>query len=114
MRKALAFGALALATALAAPLAAQAQTVELGPRGLRVDPYDGGPRYREEYRERRGDVISEREAVAIARGAGLERVRRVGGGYGRDWRVIGTDRYGRELRFVIDDRDGRILERQRD
>jgi len=115
MRKALAIGVLALGTALAAPLAAQAQSVEIGPRGFRVDPTDDGrPRYREEYRERRGDSISEREAISIARRAGLESVRRVGGGYGRDWRVVGEDRFGREVRFIIDDRTGRILSRDRE
>jgi hypothetical protein len=115
MRKALAIGLLALGTALAAPLAASAQSVEIGPRGFRVDPNeDGRPRYREEYRERRGDTINEREATSIARGAGVDRVRRVSGGYGRDWRVVGEDRFGREIRVVIDDRTGRILARDRD
>jgi len=115
MRKALAVGVLALGAALAAPLAAQAQTFEVGPRGFRVDPNDDGrPRYREEYRERRGDNIDQREAVSIARSAGLDRTLRVSGGYGRDWRIVGLDRFGREIRYVIDDRTGRILSRDRD
>lgn len=115
MRKALAIGALALGAVLAAPLAAQAQSVEIGPRGFRVDPNDDGrPRYREEYRERRGDTVTEREASSIAHSAGVDRVRRVSGGYGRDWRVVGEDRYGREIRVIIDDRTGRILARDRD
>lgn len=115
MRKALAIGVLAFGAALAAPLAAQAQSFEIGPRGFRVDPNDDGrPRYREEYRDRRGDDIDQREAVSIARTAGLDRTLRVSGGYGRDWRVVGLDRYGREVRFTIDDRTGRILSRDRD
>jgi hypothetical protein len=118
MRKVLAVGVLALGAVLAAPLAAtlaQAQTLEVGPRGFRVDPNDDGrPRYREESRERRGDNIDQREAVSIARSAGLERTLRVSGGYGRDWRIVGLDRFGREIRYVIDDRTGRILSRDRD
>lgn len=115
MRKALLAGALALASIVAAPLTAQAQSVEVGPRGFRVDPYDNGaPRYREEWRDRRRDSIDEGEAIAIARNAGMERRLRVTGGYGRDWRVIGLDRFGREIRFIIDDRTGRILSRDRD
>jgi hypothetical protein len=115
MRKALAIGVLVLGAAFAAPLAAQAQSVEIGPRGFRVDPNDDGrPRYREEYRERRGDTVTEREAASIARGAGVDRVQRVSGGYGRDWRVVGEDRFGREIRVIIDDRTGRILARDRD
>ncbi|MDB5642145.1 MAG: hypothetical protein JWN07_1462 [Hyphomicrobiales bacterium] len=113
MRKALVIGVLALGTTLAAPLAAQAQSFEVGPNGFRVDPNDNGrPRYRDEYRERRD--ISEREAVSIARTNGLDRVQRVGGGNGRDWRVVGEDRYGRQIRVTIDDRTGRVLSRDRD
>lgn len=114
MRKAFLAGALALAAITAAPLVAQAQSVEVGPRGFRVDPYDNGPRYREEWRDRHGDGIDEREAVSIARNAGMDRRLRVTGGYGRDWRIVGLDRFGREIRFVIDDRTGRILSRDRD
>jgi hypothetical protein len=115
MRKALAIGVLVLGAAFAAPLAAQAQSVEIGPRGFRVDPNDEGrPRYREENRERRGDTVTEREAASIARGAGVDRVQRVSGGFGRDWRVVGEDRFGREIRVIIDDRTGRVLSRDRD
>jgi hypothetical protein len=115
MRKMLAAGLLALGATLAAPLAAQAQSVEIGPRGFRVDPGDDGrPRYREEYRERRSDNVTEREAVSIARSAGVERVQRIAGGYGDDWRVVGEDRFGRLIRVRIDDRTGRILSRDRD
>lgn len=115
MRKFLAVGIVALGSVLAAPLAVHAQSVEVGPRGFRIDPHDDGrPRYREEYRERRGDTVTEREAASIARSAGVDRVRRISGGYGRDWRVIGEDRYGREVRVIIDDRSGRILARDRD
>lgn len=114
MRRAIAVGVVALGATLTAPLAAQAQSVEIGPRGFRVDRNDDGPRYRQEYRERRDDNVTEREAVSIARTAGVDRVRRVGGGYGDDWRVIGEDRFGRQIRVRIDDRTGRILSRDRD
>ncbi len=124
MRKAIAIGALAFSGLMALPLAsalpAQAQSIEVGPRGFRVEPDEDGQRYppqnrgREEYRERRRDTIGEGEAIAIARSAGMERRLRVSGGFGREWRIIGLDRSGREVRFVIDDRTGRILSRDRE
>ena len=113
MRKVLTIGAIALLGTLTAGAPAMAQSFEVGPRGFRVDPgydRDRGDRGRRD----RDDSVSEREAIGIARSAGMARVGRISGGYGRVWRVTGIDRRGDELRMVIDDRSGRVISRERE
>ncbi|MBX9911393.1 MAG: PepSY domain-containing protein [Beijerinckiaceae bacterium] len=83
--------------------AAQAQGIEFGPGGLRIDP---GP---ERYAPRpRFDGISEREAVRIARRQGVEEVERVRE-TPRGWRISGLDRNGDEIRVIIS-RDGDVVD----
>lgn len=79
---------------------AQAQSVQIGPGGVRITP---------DRNHRRGDWrISEREAVRIARRQGLVDVNRVARA-GREWRVSGINRRGHRMRVIIDARSGRIL-----
>jgi hypothetical protein len=80
---------------------AQAQSVEIGPGGVRVNPnrdFRRGSRWR----------VSEREAVRIARRTGLVEVNRVVNS-GREWRVSGISRRGGFMRVVIDARSGDVL-----
>lgn len=80
---------------------AQAQSVEIGPGGVRVYPdrdFRRGPRWR----------VSEREAVRIARRYGIFEVNRVVDA-GRVWRVSGISRRGRFTRVVIDARTGDVI-----
>lgn len=99
--------AAALGLVLATPLLpgvhapAQAQSVQIGPGGVRIQPerdYRRGPRWR----------VSEREAVRIARRNGLVNINRVVNA-GREWRVSGADRRGRFARIVIDARSGNVV-----
>jgi hypothetical protein len=101
---------------LAAPLApgvttaAQAQSIEIGPGGVRVNPDrefrrgPPGPDYRRG--PRRG--ISEREAVRIARRHGMADINRVVN-TGREWRVSGVSRRGGFMRVVINARSGNVI-----
>ena len=80
---------------------AHAQTIEIGPGGVRINPdrdFRRGPRWR----------ISEREAVRIARRTGLVEVTRVVYS-GREWRVSGISRRGDFMRVVIDARSGNVV-----
>jgi hypothetical protein len=83
--------------------AAQAQGIEFGPGGLRIDPgperYVPRPRY---------DGISQREAVRIARRQGVEEVERVRE-TPRGWRISGFDRNGDEIRVIVS-RDGDVID----
>jgi hypothetical protein len=79
---------------------AQAQSIEIGPGGVRVNPD-------RDFRRSRWRV-SEREAVRIARRYGLIEVNRVVGS-GREWRVSGISRRGGFIRVVIDARSGDVL-----
>ncbi len=106
-----------LALASAAP--AVAQSLEIGPNGVRVVPDRGPPppdwrdgpppRWREgpPPRDRRG--ISEREAVRIARSEGVREVDDV---YrrGPTIRVDGGDRRGRDITVIIDRRSGEVID----
>ncbi|AMJ60944.1 hypothetical protein [Bosea sp. PAMC 26642] len=106
---------IAVATAIAfSPLTlANAQTIELGPNGLRVNPPEPiiefpdrpPPRFEEE-------GISEFDAVRIARREGLERVERVRQGR-RGWVVVGIDVNGDDMRVIIR-RDGEVIDVQRE
>jgi hypothetical protein len=81
--------------------AAHAQSVQIGPGGVRIEPARDS-RHRHNWR------ISEREAVRIARRAGIVDVNRVVRA-DREWRVSGVNHRGRTIRVVIDARSGRIL-----
>jgi hypothetical protein len=83
---------------------AQAQSVQIGPGGVRITPD------RDHRRDHRRDDwrISEREAVRIARRQGLVDVNRVARA-GREWRVSGINRRGHRMNVIIDARSGRIL-----
>lgn len=105
-----------LGLVLAAPMAlglntaAQAQSVEIGPGGIRVNPdrdFRRGPPDREFRRGPRWGV-SEREAVRIARRHGLAEVNRVVDA-GREWRVAGVSYRGDFMRVVIDARTGDVI-----
>nr|WP_082537285.1 hypothetical protein [Aureimonas sp. Leaf460] len=110
-------GMIAMAAALLAT-PAMAQTLSIGPDGVRV--MENNPRLeRDEIRrdDRRNDLrredarrggVSEREAVRIARGEGLRelddvRVMR------NSYRVVGLDRRGDDIRVDIDRRSGAVL-----
>ncbi|WP_046868441.1 PepSY domain-containing protein [Microvirga massiliensis] len=80
---------------------AQAQSVQIGPGGVRITP-DRDHRHRGDWR------ISEREAVRIARRQGIVDVNRVARA-GREWRVSGINRRGHSMRVIIDARSGRVL-----
>lgn len=88
----------------ASPFPALAQSIEFGPGGVRVNPYDP-PGFQE---ERRVNWISPREARSIAREEGLveiDAVTRTGNRY----RVEGVDYRGRDVRVIIDARSGDVI-----
>lgn len=100
-----------------------AQTVQIGPNGVRIVPDDGrglpprgGPDGRDLHGDRgdfhgdrRGDEVSDREAMRIARGEGLRHVDEVRRGRG-SVRVFGTDRRGDDILVVIDRHNGEVLD----
>ncbi|WP_279482085.1 PepSY domain-containing protein [Aureimonas sp. SK2] len=111
--KPLRFSILLAAGLLAAAAPAAAQTLELGPNGLRVLPdnrrgpdfdYDRSPP------PRRGPPgISERQAVRIARSEGMREVDDVFR-QRRTFRVEGADRRGDDLTVIIDARTGDVID----
>lgn len=101
----------ALAFLPAAP--ATAQTIELGPNGLRVNPPGSVIEVPEVPRRRyEREGISEGEAVLIARRQGLDRVERVRQGR-RGWVVAGIDIDGDDIRVIISN-DGDVVDVQRE
>lgn len=101
---------------LAAPVlpsvstAAQAQSIEIGPGGVRVNPnpdFRRGPPDRD-YRYGPRRRISEREAVRIARRYGMADVDRVVDA-GGEWRVAGVSRRGSSMRVIINARSGEVI-----
>ncbi|ALN72181.1 hypothetical protein [Aureimonas sp. AU20] len=124
MKRFLRVGGLAVLT-LATTLPAMAQSLELGPGGLRVvpdddrrgppppPPYDRGPP--PNWRDgppppppgRRS--LSDREAIRIARTEGLRDVDNVSR-RGRTIRVDGGDRQGDDITVIIDARSGDVLD----
>lgn len=79
---------------------AQAQSIEIGPGGVRVNP---------DREFRRGPQrISEREAIRIARRHGIDDVNRVVRA-DREWRVSGRNRRRGFVRVVIDARSGDVV-----
>lgn len=108
--------ALALAVVIAAP-SAQAQSIQIGPGGISVQPDRGDPRYRGNDRrghnDRRFDRISSRDATRIARANGMANVNDVSERRG-SWTVRGTDRRKRGLIIRIDGRTGNIIDVNRE
>ncbi|MGQ4273128.1 PepSY domain-containing protein [Terrihabitans sp. B22-R8] len=86
---------------------AGAQTVIVGPDGVRVRPDDRRDYDRRDRRDRRD--VSAREAEDIARRNGVGRVFRVDRRRG-DWVVVGSNRRGPgDLEVRIDSRSGRVV-----
>ncbi len=93
--------------------AALAQTIDLGPDGLRVRPPEFVPERRPGPVDgEEEDGISEEEAVRIARNEGMRRIERVREGR-RGWVVVGIDRNGDDMRVMIS-RDGEVIDVQRE
>ncbi|MGN8021803.1 PepSY domain-containing protein [Phyllobacterium sp. 22229] len=90
------------AAALVPPAPSLAQSLEIGPGGVRlVEP-------RVERPMRRGMDISEREAVRIARAEGLRNVDNIDRTRSR-FIVEGTDRRGNDIRVSVDRRTGDVI-----
>ncbi|WP_061930381.1 hypothetical protein [Aureimonas sp. AU22] len=106
---------LALAACLVAATApAVAQSLELGPNGLRVAPDTRrGPDYDYDYDRpppRRGPPgISERQAARIARSEGMREIDDVFR-QRRTIRVEGADRRGDDMTVIIDGRTGDVID----
>ncbi len=82
---------------------AQAQSIEIGPNGIQVNPDGDGRPMRE------GGEISERRAARIARSEGMDEVESVS--RRRNVYVVrGIDRRDNDMRVVIDRRTGEVLE----
>jgi hypothetical protein len=97
-------GATALLALTASPQTF-AQTLEIGPNGVRMHQPDT---MNEPDRMRRDEGIDEREAVRIARHEGLRQVdgvRRTRSAYV----VQGTDRRGNDIRVDVDRRTGEVV-----
>ena len=102
-----------------------AQTVQIGPNGIRVVPddqrgppppprgeHDGRDFHgdgRDSHGDRRFEEISDRQAVRIARGEGLRQVDEIRRGR-MSLRVIGTDRRGDDIVVVIDRHNGEVID----
>lgn len=84
-----------------------AQSIELGPNGIEINP-DGSRQIYRERREDRGE-ISERRAARIAREEGMDVVENVSRRRGV-YIIRGVDRRDNDMRVVIDRRSGEVLE----
>ncbi|MBA8837709.1 PepSY domain-containing protein [Ochrobactrum sp. RH2CCR150] len=96
-----------IVAALVSTVPAQAQSIEIGPNGIQVNPDDD----RRMHRDRRdyGDEISERRAARIARNEGMDEVESVS--RRRNAYVVrGLDRDDNDMRVIIDRRSGDVLE----
>lgn len=106
------YGILA-ATLLATATPGAAQTVRIGPDGIRIVPQES-TRDRGENRDRRGERyrvregVSERDAVRIARRQGLREVRQVTRTRNA-YRVAGVDRRGDRIRVDVDRDSGAVI-----
>ncbi|MEX6508072.1 PepSY domain-containing protein [Jiella sp. M17.18] len=113
-KKSWTYGIMAAAS-LAVATPALAQSVEIGPNGVRVVPNDSY-RYRDHrdhgrYNrrdERHISEISEHEAVRIARRQGMRDVRAITR-TPRSFRVAGADRRGDRMSVSIDRFSGEVL-----
>jgi uncharacterized membrane protein YkoI len=98
---------------VAVDTAAQAQSIIVGPGGVRVRPDEPPPPYYRDGPRRdrfdRDDRISRREAEHIARRRGMDDVRDIDRDRDR-YIVRGEDRRGSRMRVVIDAYSGRVLE----
>ena len=104
------YGILA-ATLLATATPGAAQTVRIGPDGIRIVPQETvrdrrDDRRGERYRVREG--VSERDAVRIARRQGLREVRQVTRTRNA-YRVAGVDRRGDRIRVDVDRDSGAVI-----
>ncbi|MBJ6135503.1 PepSY domain-containing protein [Ochrobactrum sp. Q0168] len=85
----------------------QAQSIEIGPNGIQVNPDDN--RRMDRQGRDYGEGISERRAARIARGEGMEEVESVS--RRRNVYVVrGLDGRDDDMRVVIDRRTGEVLE----
>jgi hypothetical protein len=97
---------------LASPLlpadytSARAQSIEIGPGGVRLNP-EREVRPEREFRRGPDRRVSEREAVRIAQREGIVDVNRVVRAE-REWRISGRDRRGDFARVEIDARSGDV------
>jgi hypothetical protein len=97
---------LALLSALGIAGLANAQTIEFGRDGVRViPPWEQDYRYRDH--DFRG--ISERQAIRIAKRAGVDEVSRVTDTR-RSFRIVGRDRRDNRIVVVVSRRTGEILD----
>ncbi|MDH7785914.1 putative membrane protein YkoI [Ochrobactrum sp. 19YEA23] len=96
-----------IVAALLSTVPAQAQSIEIGPNGIQVNPDDD----RRMHRDRRdyGDEISERRAARIARNEGMDEVESVSRRRNA-YIVRGLDRDDNDMRVIIDRRSGDVLE----
>lgn len=98
-------------SALVSTAPAQAQSLEVGPNGIQINP-DGNRRIDRDRRpDRRLDrgEINERRAERIARSEGMDEVESVS--RQRNVYVVrGIDRRDNDMRVVIDRRTGDVLE----
>lgn len=100
MNKTAAFAALMSVMVSAIP--AHAQSIEIGPNGIRLlEPETDRPRYR--------DDISERRAARIAQREGMEEIDSIS--RRRNVFIVrGVDRDDDEMRVVVDRHSGEVLE----
>ncbi len=111
MNKSWIYGIVAAASvATAAP--SFAQGIEIGPNGVRVVPQQelrrDDNRSDRAARSDRGQQISERQALRIARGEGVDEVDSVTKTR-QAYRIAGIDRRGDDIRVDIDLRSGEVL-----
>lgn len=92
-------------SAFAFTVSANAQSIELGPNGIRVNP-DGNRQIERDRRSDR-DEISGRRATRIARDEGMDEVESRRRGV---YVIRGIDRRDNDMRVVIDRRSGEVLE----
>ncbi|MEN0099916.1 MAG: PepSY domain-containing protein [Brucella pseudogrignonensis] len=96
-----------IASVLISAAPAYAQSIEIGPNGIQVNP-DGERRMMRERRPDRGE-ISERRAARIARDEGMDEVETIARRRGV-FVVRGIDRRDNDMRVVIDRLTGDVLE----
>jgi hypothetical protein len=97
--------ALAAGLLVTAAFSAAAQSIEIGPGGVRVDPGYRRPAPPPRYEEA---GVGRREAVRIARSQGLRDVESVER-RGRVWRVQGVDRNGDDMVVVVHAETGEVV-----
>jgi hypothetical protein len=106
-----------MALALGFSIPAQAQSIQIGPGGVTVEPnrVDRDRRGRDEYRYRdeRRESISPRDATRVARSNGMVNVRDVSERRGR-YVVRGEDRRGRGMIVTVSSRNGDIIDVERE